>query len=448
MVMKKLIAVAVVFAVVAGVAFAQVANGITVQAWGRVVFSPLKVAGAPKVGGETVSGAESTAYAGEGASWGGGEGRVDFRLKGATEYIGFGIGATAENIGSDGEGHIRTNGDDGAHIWAKPFGNDILKLTAGRFVDDTLRGKIGGFDGGFFGFVLKHGEEDTIFTRFDMSQGDALYNQVSAKGGFMISSKPIDALFIGIAVPGALDGWNGVNSTGNSGTLLRDAYRFMQIGLGYEIEGIGHVRAQWIGGWFGTLDLVQIAEDAPGKYAKLPATDGSTDARIEAAFALTAIDGLLVDIGGKFWLPVTDDATEIKRTKGVDVAIGASFRKEAFAVGARIEAAGLGQGSSYDGKRTGNGFKLGINLVPTYDLENFTVGGHLGAKFGAKSVNAGESVDKTQTTQFGFGGWIGKSVSGGSVKAGLAYTTPVSTAGKANGTGIFTIPVILEYAFF
>jgi hypothetical protein len=60
--------------------------------------------------------------------------------------------------------------------------------------------------------------------------------------------------------------------------------------------------------------------------------------------------------------------------------------------------------------------------------------------------------------QFGFGGFVSKGLGSGSIKAGLAYkAAPIvtsydgakdeSTSG-ATGSGVFSIPIILEYAFF
>ena len=85
--MKKLIAIAVVLALVAGVAFAQTANGISVNAWGRGAFSPLKYIGPEQVNGETAKvpgtndNVEGESYAGAGITWGGPNQRVDFRLR-------------------------------------------------------------------------------------------------------------------------------------------------------------------------------------------------------------------------------------------------------------------------------------------------------------------------------------------------------------------------------
>jgi len=461
--MKKFVIMALITMMVAGAAFAQLADGISVNAWGRAMFTPLRVFGAEKAAGETpdkipVGDPEDPAWdgtmidnvtvatVGTGASWGGDKARVDFRINGGTDYVGFSVASNGEsgNLGSH---------DNGAHIWVKPAGTDILKITAGSFVDETLRGKVGNLDGGFSNVLVGREvpEEDSIFQRFGASGGNES-TWLTAPNAFMISSAPVEGAYIGILVPGARDPWwsDDINGT----TKAMDAYRFMHIGAGYNIDGIGHIRAQWIGGWFGKIDPEKLADDkAASKYDVGP---GDNPARIEAAFALTALDNLLVDIGAKFWLPISDKDGEEKASNGVHVGLGATFRAEAFAIGAHIDTDLGGYHRKNKDDKSSNGLEsLRIGLVPTYDLDFATVGASL-----AMLVNtAGKDEDgekiKGSAMRLGFGGFISKGLAGGSLKAGLAYSTPTIISGLENddsngsfGRGVFQIPVILEYAFF
>jgi len=475
----------VVFALVAGAAFAQTANGISVQAWGRGAFAPFQAAGPLKSNGDAVKNDQNDGkggfekkddkgevYAGAGATWGGAT-RVDFRINGNSDYVGFSVNATAENNRLQG-------GDNGANIWVKPLGGDILKLTVGSFADDTLRGKIGNLDGGFSNFVLPDDavkEEDPIFTRFRVAsereyQSWGGYNSWDfstaplSTQGFMISSAPIDGLFIGLMINGQL-----------GKTLAANAWRYMQLGAGYNIANIGHARAQFIGGWSGTIDTENLTDD---QYAHWWVYDPSLDdpiddplnprqpifqkttgypARIELAFALTAVENLLVDIGTKIWLPleIKGSSGSVTFNKGLDLSIGANYNFGALGIsalglGARLDITGMG---SYSGKADKNDDRVNgaytvIRLVPTYAVfENVNVGLDFAVEFSGNSKKADGKDADDDWSRVGFGAFVSKGLGNGNIKAGLSYTGyKTNHDGKAFGRDMFQIPIILEYAFF
>ncbi|MCL2270338.1 MAG: hypothetical protein FWC24_03235, partial [Treponema sp.] len=380
--------------------------------------------------------------------------RTDFRINGNSDFVGFAIA-------SNGEGGDLGSHEVGAYIWAKPFGSDILKLTVGKFIEDNLRGKIGNLDGGFSNFVLATPEEDAIFQRFASGSDNSTY--LGASNGFMLSTAPIDGLFLGAMVNANLfKDWEGAGS----GDFVQDAYRFMQIGAGYNIEGIGHIRAQWIGGFFGTLDSKALEDLKKNGYVdpygypdwcygedgELQGWVNSThlvhkNARIEAAFALTAVDNLLIDLGAKFWLPI-EYKDLYKVSNGVDVSLGANFRMEAFAIGARIDSNFGSYLRAVKDDDSAKGMSLQVHLVPTFDLDVATIGLSLGMKVNGAGKNAkGDSLEDN-SMQFGFGAFVGKGLGSGSVKAGLSFTTAPIGKDGANGSTVFQIPIILEYAFF
>jgi hypothetical protein len=468
--MKKLIAIAVVFALVAGVAFAQTANGIQVQAWGRGAFSPLSVAGPMKVNGETAKvdywdkdkgskqeDDKGEVYAGVTPTWGAHQGwsnglaRVDIRINGNSDYVGFGFNGTFENYDFN---------DNAALIWAKPFGSDILKVTVGQFVDDTLRGKIGNLDGGFSNFVLPYvEEEDAIFQSFAVGSGRG--NSVNLGGtdgaGFMISSAPMDGLFIGLLVKGRLADLQ----TGAGSTLAIDAWRYMHLGAGYNIANIGHARAQFIGGWSGTIDMENLTDDQFDHWVQDPAKGkpgvdpGANPARIELAFALTAVENLLVDLGTKIYLPleVKNGNASNTWTKGLDLSLGANYNMGAIGLGARLDIQGLGayKDRAKDDDKHEDGATTVIRLVPTYALEGATVGLDFAVAIKGKDTLAnGDPDDNSGGSQVGFGVFVSKGLGNGNIRAGLSFTA-APTGGKdnkANGSDRFQIPIILEYAFF
>jgi hypothetical protein len=448
--MKKLIAISVVFALIAGAAFAQTANGISVNAWGRGAFSPLVNVGAPKAGGtvqkdEEGNDLKSSSFSGASTTWGwnGNRIRTDFRINGNAEFIGFTVEVNEGGIGGDN-----------MYIWAKPFSNDILKLSVGHFYVDNLRGKVD-TDTGFENFVLSDLSADKIFTRFQGSQGDGVFVNQNGPNGYMLSSAPVDGLFIGLLVNGGIYGFNGWPGEGSVGgvpedhpTRIIDAFRFMQAGFGYDIADIGHIRAQWLGGWFGTVNDDKL-EDQGIKFDVGP--DVGKTGRIEAAFALTAIQNLMLDLGFKFWLPLSDESNdqELKASNGIEVGLGARFRADAFQIVAQIHSIFGKYNHSDSNDKSANGVDLAVNLLPSYDLDFGTLGASIGLRVGGKSKNyAGEAVDGTNTMQVGFGAYLKKGLGSGSVQAGLAYKLAPMADGKANGSNVFSIPIILEYAFF
>ena len=463
--MKKFVIFSLIAVVVAGMAFAQLADGITVNAWGRGVFAPLVVAGAPMDGdGNKLKDAngddlEAKVYTGSNATWGGDDGapRVDFRINGATDYAGFTVQTNSETGGVG-------SGDAGANLWVQPFGSAALKLQVGNhFMNDTLRGKVA-TDTGFENFVLNPINEDAIFNRFASGGKGPWENStwLFETNSFFLSSAPMDGLFIGLMLSGTM--WAPANGSyyeyndddefeyATGITEAKDVFRFMHIGAGYEIEGIGHIRAQWIGGWMGT------EKDATDKkYVAFTNWDGGGNtwnggggpARIEAAFALTAVENLLVDLGAKIWMPTTFNNKD-KASCGIDIGLGATFNADAFGIAASVTLTDLGayyKADDIDDKYKA-GMSLGINLIPTYDLDFGTLGLSLGLKMTASDKFGSDSVDN-DTMQLGFGGFFKKGLAGGSFKAGLAYMlAPLNHDKKAEGSGVFSIPIILEYAFF
>jgi hypothetical protein len=175
-------------------------------------------------------------------------------------------------------------------------------------------------------------------------------------------------------------------------------------------------------------------------------------ARIDAAFALPAIDGLLVDLGLKFWLPISDSDAKWKYTNGMNVALGAKYRMEAFQILAHISSGFGGYFRVDDKDKTANGLGLAVNLLPSYDLEAFTIGGSLGMKVDAVGKDYdGKKPDGDAgkaTMQFGFGAYAQKGLGSGNVRFGLAFKTAKMDGFGTQGSSVFSIPVILEYAFF
>jgi len=426
--MKKIVSVLIVLVLFTGSAFADVGVG----AWGRAAFTPLKYITAEQANGTVVKDpvtgddVEGESYVYTRTTWGGGI-RVGVSLSGWSDYVGFNLDINGDDVWNIGAG-------DFVSIWAKPFSSDILKLTVGKFNEDVLRGKIGQFT-----------SSDINDLYFGGKGNDDIFNRFQAWKGFLISSAPIDGLFIGLLV-----------KNDSADFLAPVAYRKMQIGAGYNISGIGHVRAQYIGGWSGTYDL-NSKDDM--KYFTPPVTnaagkidwkDADDPSRIEFAFALTAVENLLVDMGFKYFLPVTvtGSGSEVKKSNGAQIALGVKYNIDAIGIGARFDMKGLGSGvTATGGYESKDGIETAIRLTPSYNLGVAAIGLDFGATFVGESTDGNGTGQKDQWSQMGFGAYVSKGLGNGQITAGVGYTLPKYGEDGANGSGVFQIPIILEYWF-
>jgi hypothetical protein len=314
---NRIIGFAVFFLLTAGSVFAQLADGIKFSAWGRGVFSPLVVFSdeVDKDGNTVKDHLRGNVFVGVGSTRPNYGFEQELYLTGDLNNVGFQLG-----LAFDGDKEIpgTVTSDQywynylGAAIWVKPFGNEWLKVTGGIFTEDTLRGKIGEVNDGFEEFVLPGaGYKDEIFTGFGKHYFENL--------GFMLSSYPVEGLFIGAKVnaPGL---W-GTSSADFHRT--EDVFRYIQVGAGYEIPNVGHARLQYLGGYLGNLSFKRTQkyiDDAGVNWSGAGDPFGSgvptelnpinwhnNPARMEAAFALTAVEDLLVDIGFKIYFPITTE---------------------------------------------------------------------------------------------------------------------------------------------
>jgi hypothetical protein len=417
--MKKLITVFLVLALVSTALFAQEAPGIGIGAWGRGAFVPLQ---ATKVGD-----ADFTAGAGTGVTWGT---PVDLELtfSAGTDNVGFVL--TADATGWAGPGV--------ANIWAKPF--SFLTVRVGRYKVDTLRGKIG--DTAFTNYALfgSMKGEDNIFARFGTGWGS------------IVELTPVENLFIGASFYGE-GGPNGDDKWFRF-KKAEDVFKGAQVAAGYTIPGIGLIRGQYIG----------VAEPyTPGKVASegkwldkdgedttnsadyhtfVPATgsakeDFGATSSIQAAFALTAIENLTVDIGARIFLPYEyNTVTGFSYTPSHIVAVGANFSAGALGVLGRVDASFGGKTETVGGT-SNKGFGLNAAVVPSYDLGFAVVGADIDVAF------TGEDDPKTDDSNLGFGGalWLKKGLGNGYIATGVGVQLP-----KEKLT-VISVPIVLEYWF-
>jgi hypothetical protein len=241
--MKKLIAILVVFALFTSTAFAA---DVFFGAWGRGDFVPVRF---------VMDGAADTndIYAGTEVSWGG------------TPAFGFQFDLNGGEIGFSGKikfSNWFVGQDDLAYTWWKPL--DALQLTIGWARWEVLRGAGGPESFAGYAKAGAFGEEN-LFARFD-----------TTSLGAILQITPFENLYVGAAIitgVGLDTDWSTTPPTTTYGTDIGDVFKYSQYALGYDIPGIGLARF----GYF-----------------------GDQSQKIQVAFALKAVEGVYVDFGFSF----------------------------------------------------------------------------------------------------------------------------------------------------
>ena len=253
---KTLIAVAAAAALTATSAFAE----ITFGAWLRTLTAPVA-----SNGEDTVVGTAN--------SWGWGARTARIDINGVSED---GKAGFAMNVFNDMSMDISAG--DRAVLWVKPV--DMIKISVGKY-DSPDNGLRGDFCYGSWNW-LRPGNWSY--------EGEGLTFDGIWRKGMMIEADPIEGLHAFVVIPmedAKADSYY---------KKAEDTYRNVQIGFGYAIDGVGKLKAQFIGDDSYTTD-----------------TDGDRDetkttGQIGVAFDLNAVENLYVTVGARFGIADKDYA--------------------------------------------------------------------------------------------------------------------------------------------
>ncbi|MDR2702696.1 MAG: hypothetical protein LBB72_09720 [Spirochaetaceae bacterium] len=325
--MKVTITALIILCLACGIANAQV----SFYSWGRAVITPFAFMGDRSA----VSAATST--------WGDVP-RIGFSANGTAPSgnIGFNIDFDfGINIANNAPGII----GDNAKAWVKPLGlvlpeeYNMLKLTAGFFKEEELRGRIGAsefaswlvYRQSRYWFEWGSPDEDYIFRRFDATAGayfkleplkwmDSGWNGLSIHGAFGSTALASAANNLRATLNllnnednntmGDVYDENSGEYDGDRKVKASDVFRAMHVAIAYRIPDLGLVRAQFIGN---NRNVFRWAEQGGGRAnleRKLMtgiSTNKDADV-IEAAFLLDGLEGLKVDVGVKIPLAYTTKA--------------------------------------------------------------------------------------------------------------------------------------------
>jgi hypothetical protein len=324
---KVTVTALIIFVMACGIAGAQV----QFSSWGRAVVTPVAFMGDRSA----VSAATST--------WGDVP-RIGFSANGTAPSGNIGF-----NIDFDFGVNISNNAPaiigDNAKAWVKPLGlvlpeeYNMLKLTAGFFKEEELRGRIGAsefaswlvYRQSRYWFEWGSPDEDYIFRRFDATAGayfkleplkwlDSKWNGLTLHGAF--GSTALGSVANNLRATlnllnnednntvsdiydensGEYDGDRKVNAA--------DVFRAMHIAIGYRIPDLGLARVQFIGN---NRNVFRWAEQGGGRAnlerKLMTGISTNKDADIiEAAFLYDGTEGFKVDVGVKIPLAYTTKA--------------------------------------------------------------------------------------------------------------------------------------------
>jgi hypothetical protein len=478
---KSIIAAAAMAAACASIGAQSWTDLFKMSAWGRVVVAPLSISeGGSSVSASTFTGTTLPS--------------IGVKIAGTAESgkIGFNLEPGFTVDFSNNLAYVRVADVGGnAKVWAKPF--DFLKLTSGWFSEDDFRGAIGTTE--FASWLLPNSgkDEDAIFTRFRATLGahfkleplfflESEWNGLVVEGAFGSSKSPLGS------------GTGDMRANRNLIDLsAADVFRRMQVGLGYTLPEIGFLRVQFIGNNRTQLriDYTNAAgTDAGQTMAYGLSTSGDADV-LEAAFKLTAIGGLVVDVGAKIPLryttetgftvypalypndaQVTFDGMERIVQKPYCVSAAANWTPsflESLNVIARVDASLGGSVEAPSQYKIFFGADVGAWLLPSYKLsDELKVGVDLGMELRQRDQwqqpIGKEIISYTEGSGFfdlGAGSWIELALGGGRIRAGAIAMLPGSErwayiSGNATkyrwrrtftGDPIVSFPISVTYSF-
>ena len=283
---KTLIAVAAAAALTATSAFAE----ITFGAWLRVLASPVA-----STGKDVIAGVEN--------SWGWGARTARININGTSEdgKAGFVMGVYNDFESGLGQG-------DDAYLWVKPV--DTVKVSVGKF-DSPTNGLRGDFCYGSWNWLRPFNW---------VRDGEGLTFDGIWRSGLMVEADPMEGLHAFAVIP-----------MSSSYKSAEETYRNIQVGFGYTIEGVGKLKAQFIGDYgYTTKDsktgdyyLDASSGEIERKSVAYDKDQDKTTGQIGVAFDITAIENLYVTVGARFGIADKDYASDYLK---MEFSAGASYQ--------------------------------------------------------------------------------------------------------------------------
>jgi hypothetical protein len=474
--MKRITVVSAVLLLISTAAFAEITWGGS----GRLVLVPFGIRGE-----NPDTNAPTATYFGAENPWSGNGPRIGLSLTGKRDEGNMGFNLTFAVEHNAGE-FVPAVDDSAANVWLKPFGGALQTLTGtfGMFNVDKFRFKYAGSGMGFHNYVM--------YVRGDLADEDTTFRRFKGTGfGSHISYEPVEGLWLGV-------GFGSVGDTRSfAGEFKEDGFinalKDTQVGAGYTIKDIGFIRAQWVGFvtkewgetkaaeteiyWDATSDTYKERTN-PAQYGWVNDSldvplGGTGDAgKIQAAFNLTAIQGVSIDLGVS--VPLADEkdywsdlakTTKTRTVKtqneyvaslGADITALRPFRLWTVISGKFGAYTETTQGGTTT--TVNNGTDVAVMLNPWYYLTDTLILSadiFLDTRFGSDQSPVRQDSDPTMNPaadaknnylDLGFGLYVRKNIPGGDVRAGVTLKLPGGEAHEGAKPQFF-IPIMFNYSF-
>ena len=335
--MKKLIAIAVVFALIAGTAFAETTVG-----------------GSIFVGGTFLNGNNQERNS------------QDRQVHPQSTALGLDDGNSTIKIGfgeAEGGGNFRIKADNSWDMWyAWWVVSPMLRIQIGANPDGdfgTAQITGWGFTGeqknnsGNQGALSDYGNAGSSFS----SSRIGFYDGTSSTPNLQFSIFPAEGLRVNIWFP-----WG-------SNTSAADRFIKFHAQVSYKIPDIGTAFLSY------KSDTGYLEADANSPWGISQANSQA----IHASFYLTAIDNLGVDLGLKYEFPITVETAGIKNVsnKPFQIGLGARYVSGDFTIklrsGIEFPASNVVDGTETDASKNSAVTRVGVQLLPSYKIGNITV---------------------------------------------------------------------------
>jgi len=388
--MKKLIAISVVFVLLAGAAFAETSIGGA--AHGKIVVAE----------GSTEKDAnDETADIGVGGNML----RLRIDANGTSDDGKFG-GYVRLNAGTD-FGGVTGFGN----AWWKPI--DALKILIGSAGYDGFFGLEGVTGYGFYGGASNWGDIG-IVTETGLLR-EAFYG--GFERGLILTLAPIDGLEVNVGIPY------------HPGDTAEAVYKKTNAQVKYSVDGIGTFGLTYVGGlgyekgeaavvetgtWalnpvtgapVFTPDATQPGAGAGRRTVKAAVPEVEDPAKLHLYIGITAIENVGIDVGLGYTLPYTNEAKD-KIQAPIAAGLGVNFSAGQFGIKARILGTFAGSETPDVGDKTETGLVLVFDLLPSF----------------AVSDNLSIALD-----------------------AGIVYAAPDKVGGKVTQTGGVDDPAVVSW---
>jgi hypothetical protein len=454
--MKKLLIFSIISTLVCTVVFAEV----SITGAAGMSFIPLGVITQPDDDPEAVTGFGRNGEA---------KAQLEINVIGTTEggKAGF-LFNWRPRIGAGGLDAQQVG--DNAEVWYQPA--KWIRIDAGKFVNNDIRGRMSA-NAWFGDYTIARAGEGDIFSNFDNPFGA------------MVKLSPVDGLNIYATLKSVakIDTYNNWTPWGAS-RGAKWVWQNTQAAVSYAIPNLGLARVQFVGPAV-TPQKEGFAYDSTESEYSL--NSRSPAPKVEAAFAFTGVPGLILDVGGKVWFPVSDPEVDyIDSTTpsvqdlfhagvtakgysywgGIDAGLGltyaaspltATFIISAAKIGANFlaeeGAAGAPTGTSAEKVETTTGMEVKPHVAVQYKLnDTFSAQVEGGVVFTGDSEEKKTTGGNTTTTptkgglRYGFGAGLQTTVAPScTIRTGITYA-----GGKNNEKdviSVFSVPIIFSVSF-